>query len=313
MATVRSGDARSQQLLTLLGRVGRADDVEIDPVVAELGLKALRWLDDAIVDDAARAPLRQLVRATFAQHLARLGWDGAVGEPLDDARLRGLAVNALGVLGADELVRAIARRRINAYLDGTGQIDRELLPELVHAAAAGGDDRLYARYVRRMRASANDPQEEDIFRVALTSFEAPALVARTLKLAERDLRAQDQTDVLAELLRGRASRAAAFAHVAQAWHCIAERVGTAGQQKLIETLGGLGATDVAPAAAAFLRAHRQRAIAETTASALEDLRTLRAQARRLRPQLGPALRALTTSTTSPQSTRVLRRRSWRGW
>jgi puromycin-sensitive aminopeptidase len=292
IATVRSGDAPPQQLLTLLGRVGRADDVESDPVVAELVLDALRWLDDAIVDDATRCHLRQLIRATFAQHLARLGWDRAAGEPIDDARMRGLAVNALGVLGADELVRAIARGRINAYLDGTDHIDGDLLPELVHAAAAGGDDRLYARYVRHMRASANDPQEKDMFQVALTSFEAPALVARTLELVERDLRVQDQSDVLAELLRGRASRTAAFAHVARGWRRIAKRVGTVGQQKLIETLGGLGATEVAPAAAAVLRAHRQRATAETTASALENLNTLRAQARRLRPQLGPALRAL---------------------
>ncbi len=80
------------------------------------------------------------------------------------------------------------------------------MPVVANLVARDGDAALYQRFLDRKRTSAaDDPEEEERFLYALASFEAPALVDRTLALTfTDDVRPQDRALVLSRLLGARA-------------------------------------------------------------------------------------------------------------
>ena len=88
---------------------------------------------------------------------------------------RATVIAALARLARVATVRAEARRRLERYLDDRSTLDPNLVPVVAGLAARDGDGALYERYLARKRASAaDDPEEEERFLFALTSFEAPA-------------------------------------------------------------------------------------------------------------------------------------------
>jgi len=160
-------------------------------------------------------------------------------------------------------------------------------------AARAGDAALYERYLARKRASAAaDPEEEERFLLALTSFEEPALIARTLALTFTDeVRPQDRPFVLARLLGGRASRLQAWQFVRDGWDARILGMDPMLRQYVIRGMAALTPAGIAAAVGDFLAAHVTDETRETTAQAREQLRLDAAACVRMAPALGPALRA----------------------
>jgi len=204
---------------------------------------------------------------------------------------RAAVVRALGRLTRDPAILAEARARLERYLEDRTAVDPNLAPVVAGLAARAGGAALYERYLERKRAaSAGDPEEEERFLLALTSFEDPALVARTLELTfTDDVRPQDRAFVLAYLLGGRHARLAAWAFVRDHWDARILTMDPMLRQYVIRAMGGLTPAAVAGEVDAFLAAHVTEDTRETTAQAREQLRIDTAACAAIAPALTASL------------------------
>src|SRR5206468_3682324 len=140
------------------------------------------------------------------------------GESAEDARVRALAVSALGGLARDREVLASAQALV-----GKQALDPSLVDAVVGITARFGDAKLYEQFLGRARKAAT-PEERARYLGALGSFEDPALVRRTLDLAlGGDVRVQEMPWLLAGELENRAGSAEAWRFLGAHWEAIAKR------------------------------------------------------------------------------------------
>ena len=94
-------------------------------------------------------------------------------------------------------------------------------------AATGGDAALYDQYEAQLGRLASQPEQYYRFFGALSWFERPALVERTLAFALSDrVRTQDTGQLIAGLLARPASRQAAWRFVQANWPTLTRTLGT---------------------------------------------------------------------------------------
>lgn len=286
-ALTRSGRADLAPLFALFsGLRGERDRAVLDAITDPFG-----WLATHAVPEAELPPFQQLVTAVFGPVLDELGWEVRPEDGLEEKQKRARAISVLGLIATDPEVRGKARERIASYLDGTGPLDPDLAAALVSAAAAGGDEELYERYVARMQAvAATDAQEEARFRIALTLFEDERLAARTAEACFGDLiRVQDRTLMLGGLLGSRHARRLTWQVLKEHWDADVATLDPSGKHRAITALAALTPRDLAADATAFLQAHRAPDSAETIDQTLERLRLNPAAAERLAGQVKTAL------------------------
>jgi puromycin-sensitive aminopeptidase len=286
---VKAAVARVAQFVALLEGFHHESDRAVLEAIAE----RLGWLETHALEEAARPAFTPLVEHLFASQLAALGWEPAVDEPADERIKRAVVIGALGHVARVPEVSAEARRRLERYLEDRGALDPNLVAAVAGLAARDGDAALYERYLARKRASAaTDPEEEERFLLALSSFENPALVARTLDLTfTEDVRPQDRAFLLARLLGGRASRLAAWRFVRDGWQTRVLPMDPMLRQYVIRGLAQLTAPGTAAEVDAFLAEQTTDETRETTAQAREQLRLDAAACARMAPELTVALRA----------------------
>ncbi|HEX9101514.1 MAG TPA: ERAP1-like C-terminal domain-containing protein, partial [Polyangia bacterium] len=184
-------------------RVGLASDAWLDlgdgaPLGTYLAL-AIRLAGDrspALLDELGRRlsfMSAQLARASdrsaferFAGELlepahAALGWAARPGD--DDAtRLaRARAVELLGAVARTPHILAEADRVLRRYLADPDAVDGAMADAVVALGAQDGDAARWDAYLARLHA-ARTPEVEERFRDALTRFERPQLLHRTLAL-----------------------------------------------------------------------------------------------------------------------------------
>ncbi len=265
---------------------------ESDRAVLDAIVERLSWLDAHAVTDAARAAFDHRVEATFGLQLARLGWDPHANEGADERMKRATVLAALGRVARVAAVRVEARRRLERYFEDRGTLDPNLVPVVAGLAARDGDAALYDRYLARKRTSAaDDPEEEERFLFALTSFEDPGLVERTLALTfTDDVRPQDRAFVLARLLGTRHSRDTAWRFVRDQWTTRILTMDPMLRQYVIRGMAQLTPAPIADEVGAFLEAHVTDETRETTAQAREQLRIDAAASMRIASELTTALR-----------------------
>ena len=116
-----------------------------------------------LVDGDALEPFRARVAALVGPALADLGWRPAAGEGDLTAKLRGLLVGVLAVLGND----ADAQQRCRDLV--VSATDPELIAAATNAIAAVGTDADYDEYLQHFRNPAT-PQEELRYMYALAEF-----------------------------------------------------------------------------------------------------------------------------------------------
>jgi puromycin-sensitive aminopeptidase len=214
-ASVLAGRAPLSSFLSLVAGL----HTEQNPNVWSSGVAGLGSLDQ-IADDEARSHLRALVYRIAKPALSRLGWEPANGEPAQDAQLRGMLINALGVLGADQETRTTAAERLDAAL--AGSLDADVAAAVVNVCARTADAALWERFNDARRDAT--PQEAIRLLHALGAAEDPALRQRTLHLllkgdsgSTNPVRTQDSPFALIRMLQDRLSGPDAWQALSAAW------------------------------------------------------------------------------------------------
>ena len=192
-------------------------------VAAEMASRVFSVLTD-IADSDQRGAFEAWVRKQFRPSLDAVGVNPKEGDGDELNRLRGIL---LQVLSSDPDLQQRARELVERYLDNPASLPPTLVAPMLQVAAAGGDGRLYDRYVAKMKASEAAPEEYYRFFNTLAVFKTPELRARTLKFAlSSETRSQDTPLLLGQLLASPSSREEAWAFVKSEWTTVVAKVGT---------------------------------------------------------------------------------------
>jgi puromycin-sensitive aminopeptidase len=147
-----------------------------------IGLRGLRRLT---VDDVeALAALERRVVALCGPVLAELG-DPVAGEPDLTAKLRGLLLGVVAVIGGNPEAAADARRYYDAWMVDASSVDAELVASATAVVAATGDATDYDRMLELTRTG-DTPQVQLRHLYLLAEFDGADLMERTLELAMSD-------------------------------------------------------------------------------------------------------------------------------
>ncbi|HEY8758284.1 MAG TPA: M1 family metallopeptidase [Candidatus Limnocylindria bacterium] len=286
-ALARASKATLGQVLDLIAGLKGEDDLYVLRSLSEI----LAWLDHNAVTGAIERPFRELVDATFRPQLEKLGWENREDDTSDEREKRQLVIGALGHAAAAADVRAEARRRIAAHLDGTTRLAPDVAGPIASVAAIDGDGALFDRYVSRMQeAQKTDPQEENRFRVALTDFRDPALVERLAgSIFTGLIRDQDRAILLLRMHGQAHAREVAFRTLKAVWDEFVTKMDPGGKQRCATAPGQLTPRKLVEAATAFLTVKQTADIKETVAQAVERMRIGSANAERMSRELDDAL------------------------
>jgi puromycin-sensitive aminopeptidase len=165
-----------------------------------------------LVDGEALATFQGRVAQFVAPVLADLSWEPIDGEGDLRAKLRGLLVGMLAVLGND----SDAQTRCRALL-AAGDGDPELIAAATQAVAAVGTDEEYDDYLQRFRTAAT-PQEQLRFLYALSDFPTAEQMTRTIELAfSGEVKSQNAPFLLNRCIANRRHGTQAWSSVRQRW------------------------------------------------------------------------------------------------
>ena len=286
-ALARANKATLGQVMNVIAGLKGEDDLYVLRSLGEI----LAWLDHNAVTGATERAFRELVDATFRPQLEMLGWENREDDTSDEREKRQLVIGALGHAAAAADVRAEAKRRIAAHLDGAARLAPDVAGPIASVAAIEGDSALYERYVARMKeAQKSDPQEENRFRVALTDFRDPALVDRFAHAIFTDLiRDQDRAILLLRMHGQSHARQVAFRTLKAVWDEYVTKMDPGGKQRCANAPGQLTPKTLVQDAMAFLKAKQTPDIKETVAQAIERMRIGSANAERMAGELDDAL------------------------
>ena len=176
-ALAQAGVAPASQFMSLADRL----PVSADPRVWSVTLDAISEIDRLYQDTPGQAGFRAWARGRLRPLLARVGWSG--GPPSADrfAVLRPELIRAMADLD-DPMVLAEAARRYTGF-----QRDPASLPAGLRSAVlsiAGNQADAAAFEALRLRArSANDPQEQRQYLLALSRAKDPAIAQKALELS----------------------------------------------------------------------------------------------------------------------------------
>jgi aminopeptidase N len=182
-----------------------------------------------------RTAFQGWMRKIFRPTLDAIGIDPKAGDSDDVNSLRG---TLLLTLSFDPDVQQRARELAEKYLDQPASLPPTLVSPILGVAAAGGDPKLYDRYVAAMKAAASQPEQYYRFFNALPAFSSPELRARTLQFAmSSEARSQDSPQLIAQLLGSEASQDDTWAFVKSEWPALTAKLGTF--QGIPAVVGGL--------------------------------------------------------------------------
>ncbi len=232
----------SAELVELTGHLGELDELERATLVADtwalLFSGRATWADflavargmgeqnepapwtsittgldmvDRALDDQQRPQLVNIVRELLGPQMARLGWEPSETEDERTGQLRGIILGALGTLGADEAVRAEARRRFEA-----GPLDGDLARAILRVVAHEGRSGDYAFFLERRRHAAT-PQEEQRYLWGLADFPVTELALDAAAKCFSEFRLQDASIELGLLSRNRVTGPDVWRYFVSRW------------------------------------------------------------------------------------------------
>jgi aminopeptidase N len=146
------------------------------------------------------------------------------GEQEDRRVAYGEVLAMLATTADDPDARGTVRRLAQQYLRDRHSVDPNLATSAIDAAAAGGDARFYDQILAAFRLPAT-PEEYRRFLTGLAMFRDPALLERTMQLALSDeVRTQDTSYLIAEVVRNPAGAQTGWNFVQQHWSDISRKV-----------------------------------------------------------------------------------------
>ena len=247
-----------QWALTVADRLGVADYLGFAErmAIAEDDLAVWRRLAgtlgtlDHMIPDEGRAGLQARVRDMVGPAFGRADWDPVPGESDRIGELRGVLVRTLAVGGND--AEAIARCR---ELMAAEDVDPALAAAAIAVVAATGSEADYDE-IRQRYENAPTPQLELRYLMALTTFDDPALMDRTLAATlDGTVRSQDAGFVLRGCLENRDHGPQAWAYIAEHWDDVNQRLPSVIVPRMLGGISALSTPELAADVEAFLEAH----------------------------------------------------------
>jgi puromycin-sensitive aminopeptidase len=227
---------------------------------------------DLVCDESERPTVAATARRLASGVFADVGWRPGQDEAPRLARLRARLVTLLGTLGADQEVRAEARKQLADADAGRAPLPPDLATAVARVVAAGGNEDewelLYSHY-----KNAGTPQDEVRYLDALGAFSERALLQRSVDLAfSGEVRSQDAPFLVASILARRDGCTVAWEAMEQRWDQMLERWPPKSLHRALESMPGL-------AAAGDAYAHRALAWLDTHPLGLGARRVLQARER----------------------------------
>lgn len=237
-------------------------------------LGAIASIGHHLVTAGTRSRYEQWVAGLLAPLADRLGWAPA-GEETDLVRrLRGRVIDSLGRLANLSEVVEQARSVYEQRVADPTSVDPEVAGAVISVCAAHGDAETYERFLDRYRTVRN-PQESLKYLRALASFDAKDAVDRTFELiADRTVRNQDTSWVLARMLANRVTGPYAWSKLQDRLDGILEIVPPMTQSRIVDGLPALSHPEVAADVAAFLAENPLPHAAKAVEQKLERLSAL---------------------------------------
>jgi puromycin-sensitive aminopeptidase len=248
-AAVLAGHSPLADFLDLI----RHFSAERDPDVWSTILGPL-YLVDRFASADARTGLARLVRDLVRPGFDELGWEPHDREPDRVGSLRGTFVAALGTIGADPDVRAVAAELHAAYLRDRAAVPGDLAAPLLTVVARNGGEEEYTTFLNRTRHP-ETPQEEVRYLMALAEVPHAALLRRTLEMAITDVRTQNAPFLIATAIGNRAAGPDAWRFVEEHWDDLRRRFPSKLIPRVTEGITALVDPEVAAGVHRFLDAH----------------------------------------------------------
>ncbi|HET9724566.1 MAG TPA: M1 family metallopeptidase [Actinomycetota bacterium] len=202
--------------------LARAFGDETDLPVWQALLLGLGWCDRAL-DGTPRERFRAFVRELVRPALDRLGWEPRPADTDVQKALRGTLFGALGVLGGDPDVTALARE-IEAESRSEEGADPSLATAAVSVLAATGGMEELASFLAA-KDQARTPQEHLRYLMSLVDFRSSEPLSRALELSLTDaVRPQDVPQYLGRSLMNRDGGTLAWSFVRQHWDEVTARL-----------------------------------------------------------------------------------------
>jgi puromycin-sensitive aminopeptidase len=242
---VVAGRLAAVEFLTFIEGFTADRDLPVWQAIA-IGLRGVGRL----LQGDAYAEFRRRVAAMVRPVLADLGWEPVASESDLRAKLRGLLVSTLAVLGND----GDAQSRCRTILDGS-TADPELIAAATTAVAAHGNDADYDSFLAQFRA-ATTPQDQLRFLYALAEFPEAAQIERTVELAfSGEVRTQNAPFLLYRCIANRHHGVASWQALRQRWAEANERFPGNTIVRMIDPVKLLTAPDVVADVQSFFSEH----------------------------------------------------------
>ncbi len=259
---VIAGRLAAADFVSFVEGFGAVRDLAVWQAIS-LGLRGVGRLLEGEPYAAFQTRVAALVRPV----LSDLGWEPRDGDDDLTAKLRGLLVSMLAVLGND----ADAQARCRAILEA-GDAHPELISAATNAVAAVGTDAEYDRYLAGYR-NATTPQEQLRYLYALGDFPSADQIQRTIDLAwSGEVKTQNAPFLLGRCIANRDNGAMAWAAVRQRWDEANEKFPTNTIVRMITPVTLLTAAPVVADVQGFFSEHPIPQAAKTLEQVLERQR-----------------------------------------
>jgi aminopeptidase N len=264
-ALMRAGDGTVGEFLDL----ALAVKTDSDPTVMESVLGRIEAIGVRIANDQDRTHLDAVMRREFGPVYAALGGPRR-REKEDHAELREALFDALGE-AHDPAVLTEAQRLTDQLFSAQKPADPSIVDAAVALTASKGDTAMYDRLLKVVRET-KDPDFRDAALRALTWFDSPELVDRTLQLAVSDeIRSQDSWRLIAMMLERRETQEPAWKFVREHWNQIDRRATESSGARIVEATGAFCSVERRDDVASFFAAHQVSSAERTLAKTLERI------------------------------------------
>jgi aminopeptidase N/puromycin-sensitive aminopeptidase len=279
-ALMRAGEGTVGEFLDL----ALALKADPEPAVTESVLGRIESIGTRIASDDDRVRLDAMVRREFGPVYAAMGGPRR-HESEDHSERREALFEALGE-AHDPQVVAEAQRLTEQLFAAQKTADPNIMDAAVALAAAKGDAAMYDRLLTVVRVT-KDPDFREAALRALTWFEAPELVNRTLEFAVSDeVRSQNTWLLIAWMLERRETQEQAWKFVREHWDEIERKATTSSGAHIVEATGSFCSVEKRDEVASFFAAHKVESAERTLAKTLEQI----GECAQLRSVQEPALR-----------------------
>lgn len=218
--TAKAGYSDTTIALHLLESYRNEDNNAVwDIIAANLG--AVRGSMD---DEQLREDMKPYVRELISVQLERLGWEEKDDESYFDKLLRPTILGLAAVSDETSVVDE-ALRRFNA-MEKPEDLPPDLRGVIYTTAARKGDASTFDRLLK-MHHDSTSSEERLTLCAALTSFEQPELIKRSLDvITTKDVRLQDVTYWIAYSLGNRHAKVATWEWLVEHWDWLKEGLGS---------------------------------------------------------------------------------------